>query len=55
MSTKKYRTVAIYDEDHADLKKMATENARSIPKQISFMVREWVKENSNSDNYYGKG
>jgi|TARA_R110000824_G_scaffold320410_1_gene507388 hypothetical protein len=55
MSAKKYRTVAIYDDDHADLKQLAADNARSIPKQISFMVRELVKQNSNSDNYYGKG
>ena len=43
MSKIKYRTIAIYDTDHAAIKKLAEDNARSIPRQLSFMIRNWKK------------
>jgi hypothetical protein len=41
MSKIKYRTIAIYDTDHAAIKKLAEDNARSIPRQLSYMIRNW--------------
>ena len=64
MSKIKYRTIAIYDTDHAAIKKLAEDNARSIPRQLSYMIRNWknsseVPERSGIagyiDEYYNKG
>jgi len=55
MAKIKYRTIAIYDADHAAIKKLAEDNARSIPRQLSFMIRNWEKLLLKAEDNFERG